>query len=245
MTDRPDPEALILEELTESERRALLAAVDAGEVAAVERLATLLSSLDQDDWRAAEKPALRFVPEGAGQAVPFWSRVCVRGDAGEHRVGAPVIAVGLVALMLLSAVAGFVLRGGADEPDPAAVADARLERAPAVSLVRMGEAPRAAGGVIRMVGGAAGSGGSARVALRAHGLPATEAGRWYELWMLRDARHMVSVGTFRVRADGTVATRFRVRVDPSRFPTMDVSVQTKADGSAHSGRSVLRSSPAT
>lgn len=245
MTDRPDPESLILDDLTADERRALLGAVDAGDAGAMERLATLLSSLDGDDWRAAETPALRFVPDGAGREVPFWSRVCVRGDAGEHRVGAPAIAVGLVALMLLSAVVGFVLRGTADDPDPATVADGRPASAPAVSLVRMGAAPKDAAGVVRMVAGAPGSGRAVRVSLRAHGLPATGEGRWYELWMLRDARNMVSVGTFRVRDDGTVAARFRVGVDPERFPTMDVSLQTKADGAAHSGRSVLRSSPAT
>lgn len=245
MTPRPDPEALILEDLSPDERAALLAAVDAGDAAAMEHLAALLSSLEADDWRDAEKPALRFVPEGAGRAVPLWSRVCVRGDAGEHRIGAPAIALGLVALMLLSAVAGFVLRGTTDDPGPGAVADARLERARPVSLLRKGAAPRDAAGVIRMVADGSGAGASAKLSLRAHGLPATGADRWYELWMLRDARHMVSVGTFRVREDGTVATRFRVGVDPARFPTMDVSLQTKADGSSHSGRSVLRSSPAT
>lgn len=237
MSTRPDPEDLLLQTLTDDERRELLAAVDADEAAAVGRLGDLLDALDADDWRAAEPPALRFVPEGAGQPVPLWSRVCVRGDAGEHRITAPAVAVGLLAAIVLAFVAGFVVRGG---DDGGATADARLDAAPAVSLRRAGAAPSDASGVVRMVAGRDG-----RVLLRAHGLRPTGEDRWYELWMVRDARRMVSVGTFRVRADGTVSTRFRGGIDPARYPAMDVSLQTAADGRAHSGRSVLHSRPAT
>lgn len=238
MTRRIDPEALVLEDLSDDERRALLAAADAGEVAELEQLASVLSALDADDWRAAETPALRFVPEGVGEVKPFWSRVCVRGDAGEHRVPAPIVAFGLTVLMVLSGVVGFAVRGTTDDGGPSA-AEARLMAAPAVSLVRAPAAPPAAGGIARIVAGSDG-----RMMLRVHGLKPTGEQRWYELWMMRDARHMVSVGTFRVRADGTVDARFRVGVDPAKYPTMDVSLQTKADGARHSGESVLRSGPA-
>ncbi|MEV4422076.1 anti-sigma factor [Patulibacter sp. NPDC049589] len=240
MTRRPEAERLVLEDLADEERDALLAGVDAGDAAAVERLATALAALDADGWEAAETPALRFVPEGAGEAVPFWSRMCVRSDAGDHRVAAPYVALVLVAAIVLAFGAGFALRGSGDDGAPL---DDRLGQAPAVSLTRMASAPLDASGVARMVGGRGGRGG--RVELRAHGLRPTGPGRWYELWMLRDDRHMVSVGTFRVRGDGTVEARFEVGVDLSRSPTMDVSIQSKADGAAHSGRSVLRSQPAT
>lgn len=238
MTRRIDPEALVLEDLSKDEREALLAAIAAEDAQRVERLADVLSSLDADDWRAAETPGLRFVPEGVGEVKPLWSRVCVRGDAGEHRVPAPVVAFALAVLMTLSGVAGFALRGSTgDGTDPV---DARLRSAPAVSLVRAPAAPPEAGGIVRMVAGRDG-----RMMVRAHGLVPTGAGRWYELWMKRDDRHMVSVGTFRVREDGTVDARFRTGVDPKAYPLMDVSLQTPADGKAHSGRSVLRSGPST
>lgn len=237
MSTRPDPEDLILATLSDDERRELLAALDADDVADVRRLGDLLGALDADDWRAADPPALRFVPEGAGRPVPLWSRVCVRGDAGEHRVTAPAVAVGLLTAILVAFVAGFVVRGG-DDGGPAV--DARLDAAPAVSLRRAAAGPSDAAGVVRMVAGQDG-----RVLLRAHGLRPTGEDRWYELWMVRDARRMTSVGTFRVRADGTVSARFRGGIDPARYPAMDVSLQTAADGLAHSGRSVLRSRPAT
>ncbi|WP_026911037.1 anti-sigma factor [Patulibacter minatonensis] len=241
MTRRLDPERLVLEDLTDDERRALLAEVDAADAAAVGRLADAFSALEAEDWHAATTPALRFVPEGAGEPVPLWSRVCVRGDAGEHRIAAPFVAAALTVALVLAFAAGFVLRGGTDDgpPSDGARADAGLERAPAVPLVRMASAPSAAGGVARMVPGRDG-----RVMLRAHGLAPTGKGRWYELWMMRDERHAVSVGTFRVRADGTVQARFRVTPAASRYPTMDVTVQSATDGRAHSGRSVLRSPPA-
>lgn len=239
MSARPDPEALALEALTDDERRALLERVDTGDAEAVQRLADLLASLDGDDWRAAVPPTLRFSPEGAGRTVPFWSRVCVRGDAGEHRVAAPYVALAAVAAVLLAFGAGFVVRGG-DAGGADEVADARLEAAPGVSLRRSGAAPADAAGVARMIGGRDG-----RVLLRAHGLRPTGEHRWYALWMVRDDGEMVSAGTFRVRADGTVRARFRAPVDPARHPAVDVSIQTAADGEAHSGRSVLRSSPST
>jgi len=238
VTRRIDPESLVLEDLTDAEREALLAEIAAEDAQRVERLADVLSSLDADDWRAAEVPALRFVPEGVGEVKPFWSRVCVRGDAGEHRVPAPLVALGLAVAMVLSGAVGFAVRGASDGGDP--TVDARLMSAPAVSLVRAPAAPPDAGGIVRMVAGRDG-----RMMVRAHGLAPTGEGRWYEIWMKRDDRDMVSVGTFRVREDGTVDARFRTGVDPRAYPTMDVSLQTAADGKAHSGRSVLRSSPST
>jgi hypothetical protein len=243
VTGRPDPERLVLEELDDAERLALAAAVGREDEIALGRIADALSGLEGDDWAAASTPALRFVPEGAGEAVPFWSRMCVRSDAGQHRVAAPYVAGALVLALVLAFVAGFVLRGGGDDGRTSGSASAgsttTASDGPAVPLVRMASAPATAGGVARMVPGNRGG-----VALRVHGLAPTGKGRWYELWMMRDPRHAVSVGTFRVRADGTVEARFRVAPDVARYPTMDVTVQTDADGRAHSGRSVLRSPPA-
>jgi hypothetical protein len=236
---RPDLDAVLAGDLAPDELDALRArAADDAELAATLRLVDALASSDRDVWLVADTPALRYVPDGAGRTLPIWSRLCIRSDARAHSVGAPFITVAVVAVLLVGLVGGFVLGGATDdERTPGgAVADAGLESAPAVSLVRAAGAPTAAGGVARMV---ARKGG--RMVVRVHGLRPTSGDRWYEVWMLRDHRRMVSVGRFRVRADGTGTARFRLSVDPSRYPSMDVTLQSAADGQAHSGRSVLRS----
>lgn len=237
MTQRPDPESLILDDdLTEEERRALLAGLDAREAEQLEALGSAFSALDADGWRDAQVPRLRFVPDGVGKPSSFWQRGCVRDDGYGPRIPAPLAFGGIAAMVVVALVVGIALGGSSEDAGPGDQADARLNAAPPVSLLRTGTGPDDASGLVRMV-----SGDDGRVLLRAHGLKPTGDRRWYELWMLRDAKHMVSVGTFRVRPDGTVDARFRMTVDPSRYPTMDVSLQTSADGRAHSGRSVLRS----
>lgn len=236
MIGRPDPEDLVLEDLTDEQRRALLERIDAGEAEQLDALASAFSALEADAWRDAEVPRLRFVPDGVGQPSSFWQRGCVRDDGYGPRIPAPLAFGGIGAMVVVALIVGLVLGGTSGDSGSAPQADARLERAAPVSLLRTGSSPEDASGVVRMVAGADG-----RMTLRAHGLKPTGDQRWYEVWMLRDAKHMVSVGTFRVRQDGTVDATFRLKADPSRFPTMDVSLQTAADGKAHSGRSVLRS----
>lgn len=242
MTRRPDPESLILDDLDDEERRALLAGLDPREADQLRTLGEAFSSLEADAWRDAQVPALRFEPEGVGQPTPFLYRGCVREDGYGGRIPAPLAFAGIAALIVVALVAGIVLGGSTGEDAPATQArvDTRLEGARPVSLMRIGSAPADASGLVRMVPGRDG-----RMMLRAHGLQPTGDRRWYQVWMMRDARHMVSVGTFRVRPDGTVEARFDTAVDPSRYPTMDVSLQTAADGTAHSGRSVLRSRTAS
>jgi hypothetical protein len=239
VTRRPDPESFLLEDLDDEERRALLDGLDPREAEQLRALGDAFSALDADGWRDADVPRLRFEPEGAGQPTSFWNRGCVREDGYGPRIPAPLAFGGIAAMVVLALVVGVVLGGAADDETaaPQARADARLEAAAPVSLVRAGAAPDEASGLVRMVPGRDG-----RMMLRAHGLKPTGQTGWYVVWMVRDARHMVSVGTFRVRPDGTVEARFDTAVDPSRYPTMDVSLQTPADGTAHSGRSVLRSS---
>jgi hypothetical protein len=238
MTGRPDPESVLFDDLDEAERRALLDGLDPREAEQLRSLGSALSTLDADGWREAQVPRLRFEPEGTGQPTPFWYRGCVREDGYGGRIPAPLAFGGIGVLVVLALVLGVVLGGssGDEAPGPQARMEQRLASAPPLSLVRSGGAPVDASGVVRMVPGRDG-----RMMLRAHGLRPTGEDRWYEVWMLRDARHMKSVGTFRVRRDGTVDARFDVPADAQGYPRMDVSLQTAADGTSHSGRSVLRS----
>lgn len=240
MTRRPDPESLVLDDLTDEERAALLAELEPHEAERLQTLGDAFRALDADGWRDAEVPRLRVVPDGVGKPSSFWQRGCVRDDGRGPRIPAPLAFGGIGAMVLVALVVGLALGGSSEDPGPEDRADARLDAAPPVSLMRAGAGPDDASGLVRMVTGSDG-----RMMLRAHGLKPTGDRRWYELWMLRDADEMVSVGTFRVRPDGTVDARFRMTVDPSRYPTVDVSVQSAADGKAHSGRSVLRSRSAS
>ena len=63
---------------------------------------------------------------------------------------------------------------------------------------------------------------------------------YYEAW-LADARgRMVSMGTFRVRRDGSVDARMPVAVDVTRYRLVDVSLERDDGNPAHSARSVMR-----
>ncbi|WP_022929656.1 anti-sigma factor [Patulibacter americanus] len=233
---RQDPEELLVGDLTPDELTAMRGrAANDPDLAAALSLAEALSAADADVWRAAETPSLRFAPDGAGRELPVWSRLCIRSDARQHSVGAPFVTALATVLLVVGLGAGFLLRGGLDGGPET---DTRLEAAAPVSLVRAGTAPVDAGGVARMV-----AGGDGRMVVRVHGLPPTGDRGWYQVWMHGSGR-TVSVGNFRVRADGTGVVKMPLRVDPRRYPAMDVTLQTPADGNRHSGVSVLRSSGA-
>ena len=54
MTRRPDPESLILDDLDDEERRALLAGLDPREAEQLRTLGEAFSSLEADAWRDAQ-----------------------------------------------------------------------------------------------------------------------------------------------------------------------------------------------
>lgn len=230
-----DPEALFLEELSDDERAALVAASTPGDVDATRRIVDALSSLEADDWRNAETPALRFVPEGADTPARSWL-----GALRDLRVPAPALASGLAVLVLLAGAGGFALRAvtGPEGMSDAALAEAKLQTQPGISLVRGSIAPADAGGIARMMGEDVD-----RMMVRAHGLPAPGAGRYYEVWLRAKGADdsLVSVGRFQPEKDGSIDARFPMRVDPERYGTAIVTLQSPEDGGAYSGRSVLRS----
>ena len=59
--------------------------------------------------------------------------------------------------------------------------------------------------------------------LTVSGLPRVGAGGFYEVWMMRDAGHLVALGSFRVGADGRARVDLPVTASPRRFPVLDIS----------------------
>ena len=93
---------------------------------------------------------------------------------------------------------------------------------------------------------APGASGEARldgdVRLTVTGLRPSRPDEYYELWLLNSPQDLVSVGSFRVGADGSATVEFPLGVDPSRYQLLDVSVERDDGDPGHSSRSVLRSS---
>jgi hypothetical protein len=61
--------------------------------------------------------------------------------------------------------------------------------------------------------------------------------------MLRDPKHLVAVGSFRVGPDGRARVDLPVTASSRRFPVLDISREPADGDPAHSGHSVLRSRP--
>jgi hypothetical protein len=53
--------------------------------------------------------------------------------------------------------------------------------------------------------------------------------------MMRDATHLVALGSFRVGADGRARVELPVTASPRRFPVLDVSREAADGDPAHSG----------
>ena len=81
-------------------------------------------------------------------------------------------------------------------------------------------------------------GGEATVEL--DGLAPSREGEFYELWLLNDTDDLVSLGSFRVDAEGTTEVELPLPVDPSEYGFVDVSVEPDDGDASHSGDSVLR-----
>jgi anti-sigma-K factor RskA len=79
-----------------------------------------------------------------------------------------------------------------------------------------------------------------RAELRGTGMPPSGSHDYYEAWLAGARGRMVSMGTFRVRPDGSVDARMPVAVDVRRYRLVDVSLEPDDGDPAHSTRSVMR-----
>lgn len=219
-----DPAELLLGGLTPEEHLIAerLVREDPAFRAEVDRLRRTAASLNATTPIAGDPPPLDL--DAARAARP--SAAGRRRAPRRSLVLRPAFAA-LSAALLLAAGAGggALLSGGDDEPTRAP--------ATAVALDAFDGAPAPQRATVALRSDAAG--------LDVRGLAPSRRGEHYELWLLNSGTDLVSVGTFRVGADGRVTADFPLGVDPDRYAFLDVSVEPDDGNPAHSTRSVLRS----
>lgn len=79
-----------------------------------------------------------------------------------------------------------------------------------------------------------------RIRLRFNGLAPSSANDFYEAWMMDPKKGLISIGTFRVGADGKGEFDLPAPVAGEEFPVIDISIEPLDGKPAHSQKSVLR-----
>jgi anti-sigma-K factor RskA len=230
MSGRPDISGYVLGELDPREAGRLreLERTDtrfAAEVARLREAVARVETLEAAQWEPVEPPPLAFVPE-----APRPSRRGVRGFLGalaRPLTVRPAFAAAAAALLLALGVAGGALLASGDSGDAGGGTQ--------VALNPLGTAPATARASARIADG--------RMRLDVSGLGPTRKGAFYEVWMLRSPKELVSLGTFKVDARGRAKVTLPVTVDAKRFPVLDVSIEPADGNPSHSSVSVLRSKP--
>lgn len=231
---RVDPAAYALgllegEDLLEARRLEAEDPAFAAEVRSFGQVGARLDALQADEWDAAGPPPLRLdvaAPQATGTRRSWWAGLA------EHLRARPALALACVALVLGLGVGAALLAAGGDGgtgPAPQVVA-----------LDRFDDGPPGASGTARV----ALVDGVREVTIDTRGLKPSAPGTSYEVWMIRNARDMVGLGTFKVGAEGRATVTLPAGVSPEDYPVMDVSIQHDDGPAGHSGVSVLRS-PAT
>ena len=193
--------------------------------AELRHVAAQLRALGPEEWELAAPPPLRATV--AEQQAPVERRRARRrGRFAPGLVFRPALAAAAVlALVALGTALGALIAGGDGSP--------RAGREVALAVVDDG--PRGAHADARLR--------TTTMRLTVSGLPRVGAGGFYEVWMMRDAKHLVALGSFRVGADGRARVDLPVTASPRRFPVLDISREPADGDPAHSGHSVLRSRP--
>jgi anti-sigma-K factor RskA len=195
--------------------------------AALRDVAAQLRALGREEWEPATPPPLRAAV--AERHDPAARRR--RGRAGRPGLfAAPFVlrpaiaAAAALVLVALGAVGGALMVGGDGTPAGREVA-----------LAAVGDGSRGAHADAWLHSNA--------MRLTVSGLPRVGGGGFYEVWMMRDATHLVALGSFRVGTDGRARVDLPVTASPRRFPVLDISREPADGDPAHSGHSVLRSRP--
>jgi len=205
----------------------------AAEVRELRAVTTRLGALGSDEWEPATPPALRL-GEITGEVAPARAPARPRERRSRLLTLRPAFA-GLAAVLLVAVgVGGGLLIGGGSSSPNAPVVAARVALAPIAPAPARAHAVAALGT----------QSGMHEVTLDVRNLPQNPKGSFYEVWMAHDARHMVSIGTFDVGADGRAHVTLPVPVSPAAYPVMDVSLEPADGVPAHSSVSVLRTAGA-
>lgn len=229
-----------MREARESISSYLLGELDAGEAAAlerrldadpelraeVERLRPVVARLEQmpaEAWETTQPPPLAMPAEAAAPAAPSRRR---RSRLPSLTLR-PLPAASLAALLLAIGVAGGLLAGGSGS-------DASGGRTTDLVLSRIDYGPASAHGDVLVAGD------GAQATVDVSGLDPSGFGNFYELWLLDDDGRMISLGSFKVGADGHAAVELPIPVSPLRYRYFDLSLQEDNGNPTHSGVSVLR-----
>jgi anti-sigma-K factor RskA len=137
----------------------------------------------------------------------------------------PALAIGLLVLAVaVGGAAGALIFSGNGSETPAAPTLIQLNRL---------DAPAEAAADISMPA-------ADTMLLNVHGLKPSAAGDYYEIWLMNDAESLVPVASFRVGHSGRAKVEVPLPADPTAYRYFDVSRQSLAGGTGHSGDSVLR-----
>ena len=199
----------------------------------LERLRPVVSGvadLPDEAWERLEPPPLELpltdTPQEPDRPFLGWLR--------DFALGArmPVIGVATAATAALALGVGIGLFVSADGDDGA-------ERTAAVMLEPVTGATSAQGEAVVLD-----AQGDGQVELDVTGLPPSDPGTAYELWLLNSPDDLVSLGTFTVPMSGERSVSVPLPVEPTEFAFFDISVEPVGGDGSHSGQSVLRGATA-
>jgi anti-sigma-K factor RskA len=191
-------------------------------------VAAQLRALGPEEWEPAAPPPLRAPAGEQDEPVGRRARTRTRRRFAAPLVLRPALAAATALVLVAVGAGGGALIAGSH-------GDGRTAPGREVALAAVGDGPRGAHADARLR--------STTMQLTVTGLPRVGAGGFYEVWMMRDAGHLVALGSFRVGADGRARIDLPVTASPRRFPVLDISREPADGDPAHSGHSVLRSRP--
>ncbi|MBK5111813.1 MAG: anti-sigma factor [Thermoleophilia bacterium] len=146
----------------------------------------------------------------------------------------PRLATGLATGFALLAV-GFFAGTLTDDGGSGSGLDPGAQPSTTVAMDSLGEAPAGASGEVSLT-----SSGEDPATVTVDGLKPSPNKEFYEVWLLGDEGELISLGSFRVGADGESRIEVPLPVNPEKYKYFDVSIQPENGSPDHSGRSVLR-----
>jgi anti-sigma-K factor RskA len=192
-----------------------------------------LEALPGDAWPAAAagEPAPREgetagAPEPVATPAPAPAAKRRRSERRPRRrlSLSPALAVAaIVVAAVLGGIVGALIDSGGGSSPPAKT----------VLVLRPLDAPKGSRADISMPN-------AETMLLRAHGLPPSSAGDYYEVWLMSSDSKLVPVASFRVGDSGEASVEVPLPAAPDEYTYFDVSRQTVSGGTGHSKDSVLR-----
>lgn len=240
MDQRPDITDYLLGELSPEEHVAFERelASDPALAAEVNQLSPIVSqleSLPDEAWEATPPPPLRLKdsiagdkPEPAAPSRESGPGIFERFFGGSFSLK-PAMAFASVLLIFAAGLGVGLLTGDSD--NSASNIGTSIQQA---SLTPIGNLDPAATGSadIKKDGQV--------IRLRLSGLKPSGDADFYEAWLMDPKNGFISVGTFRVGANGETTLDLPVPVGTKQFPIVDISLQPVDGKPTHSGVSVLR-----